>query len=233
MTKRKYGGTLSRSSKRRRTTSSKRRLYPRRSRVSRIPRWGPLGKRKMIPFTYCTEISLNPNIGAAAYHTFAANDLYDPDYSGVGHQPYGFDQMMAMYSHFTVVGAKITAECTHTDSVASIFFVRLRAGPETETDIEAIRERPGVVSQFMSPGTVGPSIGRLVKGFSARKFFGVKNIVGASQYRGSTAGRPTELAFFQVGMAPSNNGDNPGVTTVHIKLEFMAVLTEPKMLVQS
>ena len=36
------------------------------------------------------------------------NSLFDPNLSGLGHQPRGFDQLMAVYEKYTVVAAKIT-----------------------------------------------------------------------------------------------------------------------------
>ena len=46
---------------------------------------------------YCQEVSLNPTVGAVASADFAANGLYDPYLSGVGHQPMGFDQLMTFF----------------------------------------------------------------------------------------------------------------------------------------
>ena len=39
---------------------------------------------------------------------FVANGAFDPNLTGVGHQPRGFDQFMAGYETFTVTGSKIS-----------------------------------------------------------------------------------------------------------------------------
>ena len=41
-------------------------------------------------------------------HSFSANGLYDPNLAVGGHQPMGFDEQMAIYDHYCVLGAKIT-----------------------------------------------------------------------------------------------------------------------------
>ncbi len=35
-------------------------------------------------------------------YVFRLNSLYDPDLTGTGHQPYGFDQFAALYSRYKV-----------------------------------------------------------------------------------------------------------------------------------
>ncbi len=63
-----------------------------------------LGNRLPIKFKYQTSGTLNPGVaGVAAIQVMTANGLYDPDITGVGHQPRGFDQIMALYNHYTVV----------------------------------------------------------------------------------------------------------------------------------
>lgn len=61
------------------------------------------------------ENAISRTIASAAYSTgyiYRGNDCYDPNYSGTGHQPVGFDELMNMYDTFTVVGSKITVYTT-------------------------------------------------------------------------------------------------------------------------
>lgn len=47
-------------------------------------------KRKLIKFKYFDTVTLDPSAvpNTPAKHVFRGNDLYDPDYTGTGHQPY-------------------------------------------------------------------------------------------------------------------------------------------------
>ena len=59
--------------------------------------------------TYSSNVSINPGAaGTPAAYVYRANGLYDPDLTGGGHQPRGYDQFTPMYNHWTVVGAKVT-----------------------------------------------------------------------------------------------------------------------------
>lgn len=54
--------------------------------------------------------------GTVGTQQFIINGLYDFDYTGTGHQPFYFDQMMSLYDHYCVLGAKITVSFTNTSA---------------------------------------------------------------------------------------------------------------------
>lgn len=58
---------------------------------------------------YCDVVQLAASAGNPAIYQFRMNDLFDPDYTGTGHQPQWFDQLAAVYSNYKVLGSKITA----------------------------------------------------------------------------------------------------------------------------
>ena len=64
---------------------------------------------QIVKMRYVEEFELNPGLGSVASYVFRANGLYDPNYTGAGHQPYGFDQWMTYYNQFTVLGSKMKA----------------------------------------------------------------------------------------------------------------------------
>jgi len=62
-------------------------------------------------FVYNDEafsVSLS-NITTPAFNIFRGNSCYDPDYTGAGVQPYGWDQLCpTFYTHYNVRASKIT-----------------------------------------------------------------------------------------------------------------------------
>lgn len=82
-------------------------------RVSRVP---TLYKNPM-PFTGLYKFTFNiqdyslvtTSIGGygSAVAQFRGNSCYDPDYSGIGSQPYGWDQMTQLFNRYKVMSSKI------------------------------------------------------------------------------------------------------------------------------
>jgi len=62
---------------------------------------------------------------------FRLNSLYDPDFTGTGHQPYGFDQLLALYNYYKVSAVDI--KLTFSDPSADGMFVASMVQPSTAT----------------------------------------------------------------------------------------------------
>jgi hypothetical protein len=182
---------------------------------------------------YSTEFSLNPSAGGVARQVFVANGLYDPDYSGVGHQPYSFDQIMALYNHYTVLKARITVrQVAAGGDVYGAFGVTLSGSADdlSGLSLDTILEHPGTKSwaeivRYTQPAPQEVS-------FDAQQFFGATNVVGKDPYVGTAAANPSEQAFFTVWIG-AHAGTDPSAVTFQATLEFEAVFSEPRTLSSS
>lgn len=64
-----------------------------------------------VPDVAITRLQYNDVItltGTTAQYTFRANSMFDPDFTGTGHQPSYFDQYIASYERYRVVACTIT-----------------------------------------------------------------------------------------------------------------------------
>lgn len=77
-----------------------------------IPGLGPLewGFPNSIITTlrYCDFYGLTSTTGGSTAQVFRANGIFDPDYTGAGHQPMYRDNWANIYDYYTVLGSKIT-----------------------------------------------------------------------------------------------------------------------------
>lgn len=220
--------------------------YRRKVRVSYKPRisrkpanngFAPLGYKQAVKLRYVETITVDPATGVVSDTVFSANGLYDPNVSGTGHQPYGFDQLMAMYNHYTVVGSKATLRAINNQSLLPAYFALLlrdSATSLTGSYTDVLMEQPGNRMKLTAPlGSQGPSIIR--KTFSAKRFFSKNRgaIVEDSNLRGDVANNPLEQAFYHAIVAPNLTTDNLGTQSYQMVIDFYAVFTEPKILPQS
>lgn len=98
------------------------RVYPRRKNYRRNfkkrTRWAPALPTKTssrLKFRFIDNgYDMSTLVGSAyqALQVFRGNSLFDPDYSGVGVQPYGFDNQAAMFTRYKVLSSKIKVYLT-------------------------------------------------------------------------------------------------------------------------
>jgi len=179
--------------------------------------------------------------GAIAVKLIRANDLFDPEHAFGGHQPLGFDQWMAHYDHYTVIGAKITVRfinnstADRTPGLCGIMLTdtpRIGAGL-TITDLNQLLENryttKGVVANVQGSDR---NTATATMTFSAKKFFHKSNIVGDSLYRGTSTTGPEEDVLFEIWQC-GISGANPDIIALLIEVDYIAVLTEPRPLPSS
>ncbi len=92
-------------------------------RQSAVPR-PILPVRQTANLSYTQNLYLvEPGAGTGALNTWRLTDLYDPDFTGVGQQPVGFDQLSALYSRFRVLQVSVCARVTCTGVGAIVTLV--------------------------------------------------------------------------------------------------------------
>ncbi len=76
--------------------------------VPRMPRLFPPKKRVNLRYAWSTlTTKIDAVTGDFTMFNFAGNGCYDPDITGVGNQPRGFDEAMNIYGSYRVIGSKI------------------------------------------------------------------------------------------------------------------------------
>jgi len=118
----------------------------------------------LIPFTrvvklrYATQINLaSASSSTVRLHTFSGNNLYDPDVSGIGHQPLGHDQMAALYEYYRVRGSKIRCKVLNyrgaSGEASSILaLAAVQQLWTTSDEMSAIVEEGDVVYKMLTSG---------------------------------------------------------------------------------
>lgn len=200
---------------------------------SSIP--GSLGTSMLQKFRYVDKITLNPVAGGSATYSYRANSLYDPDFTGTGHQPIGFDQLMNFYNHYTVLGSrlKVTFVATGSNPLtgAAIVGIELSGSSPATTAINDLYEQGRSRMKIMTNANADQKV-VVNHNLSVKKFLG-QNPLDEDANAGTAAANPTEVIFFHVFATGIDTTTDPGQIDVIVELEQVAMLHEAKPLAGS
>lgn len=132
-------------------------------------------------------------------YVFSVNGLYDPDITGTGGQPLGFDQLMNAYNHYTVLSARIRCNITNTSTVLPLSVGVMVSGTTTiTTSIEQLLENGYLTySQLGFYGSQG-SVNQACISCDCAEFQGIDSIMSDPNMRGDAVSNPGEQMYFHV-----------------------------------
>nr|AGA18395.1 hypothetical protein [uncultured marine virus] len=162
---------------------------------------------------YGLDFSLDPGIaGNPQVHLFSANGCYDPDVTGTGTQPRGFDQMMLLYRHYVVEEAMIELYADpHDSAIGQLISIAVKDGTGPVT-------RKGVLEETISTmkglagSTGGPSAQYLKMSVKPLQFLGTSAKDDGA--KGSSTSNPSDQVIFSVSSMPNDQVDSSKVSFV-------------------
>jgi len=182
---------------------------------------------------YSTNFQLVSTAGAVASYVFGANALYDPDITGTGHQPMGFDQMMQFFSHYTVIRSKLILVAANATSTPMQVCLRYDAAGTPLTVIERILENGGNVNTHLdiSGSTNAQKEISLICDIAKLQGVNPLALTADNTLRGDVASNPAELTYFHVQLFSASGFT--GTVNFDILIEYTAYFTEPRDDIQS
>ncbi len=153
-----------------------------------------------------SETFTNASTTLQAYQ-FSCNGLYDPNITGTGHQPMYFDNMIAIYNHYTVLRSRIVLDIiTGIDGVVALAIEDDTTGV---SNINAAIELPTGRSVLIPAATFKAT--RLTLNWDARKYFG-GNTFDNDNLQGNSASNPTEQSYYTFYYYPADGVSSLSVT---------------------
>lgn len=193
---------------------------------------------QMVKLRYVQEISLDPGVsGSVASYVFRGNSLFDPDYTGTGHQPMLFDQYSAVYSTYQVLGAKITM--SHIPNTANntnnYFGICKGTSPNaisTFSDTASLLESKLVGSNYKMTGLTTQAMAgngypiTVTKNLSCKRHFGVNNVRDNSALQALTSGNPEDIVYLICWSAGASGVDTT-TQGYKIQIDYIVNFTQP------
>lgn len=190
-----------------------------------------------IPQRYITKMKYSEQFitdATTGMYRFNLNSIYDPNQSGVGHQPYGFDTLATLYNRYRVIacGWRIQVNWQTNQTAQPVLVGAIPANEVlTFNSLSELRENPrakyisqnyGAESLVLSGKSYIPSlVGRTKPQYMAD-----------DRYQATMTTSPNELAILNVLTGP-NGSDSPGSATLQIVLEYTVEFFDIKHLAQS
>ena len=189
------------------------------------PLFGYTARRTLQYYSPGTITSGASTVGA---YVFAANGLFDPDITGTGGQPMGFDQMMLYFNHYTVLRGRARAVFkTNSTTLRATVGLLVSGSSSVTSSIEATVENGDITFQELEfAGAFGGTC-TLTRSISMGAFQGLRNTIDDPDMRGDVSTNPAELVYYHL---VCWNSSSATVLTCdfQVLLEFDVHFHEPK-----
>lgn len=183
-----------------------------------------LPKQLFNTLTYVETVNVSLGVTGLGSYLFSCNGMYDPNITSTGHQPRGFDQMMTLYDHYTVLKSR----CKMTMVSNGNFPVICSLLQDDDTSIAAptgydIWERETCRTLiFNSAAQTAPAT--LWSFWDGAKVFGGDPQSDPSM-QGTSSANPTEqtyyVCYFDGGLAGAS-----GTVTIMVEIKYDVVFDE-------
>lgn len=184
----------------------------------------PLPTKLKANLRFAEKNTFNIGVGGlASTNVYNASSLYDPNSTGVGQQPRGFDQIMEMYRSFTVIGSKITVHFMPEGSNGPILCA-INLKSINTVDANIITSVESSYTTFdVTNGVRGPI--KLMQTYSP-KFVGITNAMDNEELKGYSTGNPIQSSYYHVVVESAGAADEAAFPYFAI-IEYTAIFTDP------
>ena len=187
-----------------------------------------------IPSRFITKMKYSDTIAVTTLNNafaFNLNSIFDPNRTGVGHQPYGHDTLYTLYNRYRVIacGYRINVVMGATSTP-----IQLAAMPANEVlgtiSINELRENPRAKYITQNPGATSVIL-------SGKSY--IPSLVGRNKaqymaddrYQAQMGASPGELAILN--LVATDAFDAPVALTIQVLLEYHVEFFDVKHLAQS
>lgn len=190
---------------------------------------------KQCQLAYSQSFSMGNGTLPIFYHTFRLNSVYDPDHTGVGGQPNGFDTWNTIYNRYAVIGASYTVRFSHrlpanTDTLIGVVTVNPTATDLQIDNLVDARERPSVKTVTIQPTSHGNNNNTAVITGRIRVSDWLLPTSGSfgEQMCVSTSTNPSNVVALHVGIMDLEGGTpDLAVVWAEVRITYDVIFMEP------
>lgn len=201
----------------------------------------PFPNAKLVRHRYCENVTIGAGAaGALVNYIFGANDMYDPNNTGVGHQPMFRDEMAAKYTKYTVIASFIKVSFAQTPTVQSNYGILVSDDPSPFTSARTQIERDGYNSALskvtppMIPSNRNYPI-VLKQYFDAKKWFktSFKGLMADDVKNTLSGNSPSLPVYYHIWAQPYVSADVQPDTRIQVEITYVTMWRQPMDFVES
>jgi hypothetical protein len=181
-----------------------------------------------------------PTSGNVATYFFTANGMFDPNITGTGHQPIGFDQMMLLYEQCTVLRSSIEVTFNVGPGLTARLGVALFPDASALTSPSQLVENGLIKMIACDSGSTSLQNYRLQSvrlDCDIAKYFGrpgYQSLLNDDNLYTTAAANPVEQVYYAiVGWQISPDGSTTTSLGFDVLIEYDAIYWEPRKLASS
>ncbi len=167
-----------------------------------------------VEMVYSEVAQLKSGVGGVfTSQIYRANDMFDPYFTGVGHQPYGRDTLATLYNKYKVLGVKV--ELTFTDPKEDGIACALMTSSPNEPislaglTVSQAQEKPNVTIKFLN--NTGNQITKINHSYPMHRLAQITPLqfkANIDTYAGLSSASPDQTPYIRVGVADVNDNIN-------------------------
>lgn len=161
----------------------------------------PIAQRYITKLKYSEALSLNVTLGVPNVYRFNLNSLFDPNRTGAGHQPYGFDQLTPLYNRYRVISCAYMVSLVTASNYLQAAALPTNSPTTTFNSVDHMRESPRARYILQAPNAP-------IKTLRGKVY--IPSLLGRTKaqymaddnYQAIYNQNPAELAILDIGVAP-------------------------------
>lgn len=186
----------------------------------------PVPQRTIVKMKYAESVTTN----AVGEYIFNLNSIFDPNRTGIGHQPYGHDTFNSLYNRYRVIACSYRVQCPNASQNIQFGVV-----PTNEvwpfSGIDELKEHPR--SRYATQMFSGPAVSISGKVYLPSLVGRTKaQYMADDRYQAQFGTSPAELGILQI-LVSNQLGSNLMSNAVNIILEYTVECFDVKTLNQS
>lgn len=186
-------------------------------------------RRLTLTMNYVDEPLFSSGVVGTVTHIYRGNSIFDPDFTGAGHQPLGHDQWATLYNRYRVTKSKITVMWTNTSQQEQHYLLlpqNANTTPGFTDAAESVGSKLGVISAFDGRGNLTLTSTATTLGIK-----GDRNLTNDKDLEALFGANPNTQWFWVLQVK------SPGATAVDsrafVKIEYTVEIFDRKSLTQS